>query len=251
MLPVLAAIGVGILSTIVGKLATSVIDRSFSTSKASDAGATFQTILERSQATKPTRSVPTLSETLAQTSISSALVSGLGKDSAAPRLIPRERSQPVIIAPAASGRPLTPGLVSGYVGRKVAANASVIDLGGGVPPRLRYRLPHPAGSVQIDVQDLQGKVVRTIRLGPQPAGMHVLAFDGRGLKSGRHVYRVSAADLQGQPLAGVSTTSGPVTEVRFADGQPFLVVGGSLVPLAGISDPGPAARVAEGLALRP
>jgi flagellar hook assembly protein FlgD len=120
------------------------------------------------------------------------------------------------------------------IGGQITANGSVIDLRGPIPPVLRYRLPSAAGSVQVEVRDLQGKVVRTVELGPQPGGVHEQYFDGRGLQSGLYTFKVIADDARGLPIVGVSTASGRVSGVRFEGDQAFLVVGSSLVPLMSV-----------------
>lgn len=130
-------------------------------------------------------------------------------------------------------------LASGYIGRVVTANGTIFDQGESGAAALRYNLPS-AASVQIQIRDLQGTLVRTLTLGPQPAGQGQLAFDGLGndgrpLPPGRYVYNVAATDAAGGSVAGVSTASGQVTGVSFEETQPMLMVDGSLIPLSAIS----------------
>lgn len=252
MFPVLAAIGISLLSSLASKAGAALIERGLGGGAVSDSGASFHSILEQSQATKSSRTGPRSSDVVAQASASMATDGGFVKTAALSgaerpalnRLISEVRNQaspsPLVMA----ARPVGRGMAAGYVGRKVAANGSMITLAGGVMPQLRYQLPRAAASVQVEVLDLHGKLVRTIQLGPQAGGLHLLPFEGRGLQSGRYVYRVVAADAQGELLAGVSTASGQVMEVRSEGGEPFLNVGRSLVPLAGVyavsSDQSPA-----------
>lgn len=130
-------------------------------------------------------------------------------------------------------------LASGYIGKVVTANGTLIEQGGGSPATLRYSLPS-AASVQIQIRDLQDALVRTITLGPQPAGQRQLSFDGLGddgrpLPPGRYVYKVAATDATGGSIAGASTASGQVTSISFEGTEPLLMVGGSLIPLSAVS----------------
>lgn len=130
-------------------------------------------------------------------------------------------------------------LASGYIGRVVTANGTIIELGGSSPVTLRYGVSSPA-TVTIQVSDLQGNPVRTLQLGAQPAGQGEVAFDGLGddgrpLPPGRYLYKVVAMDAAGASVAGASTVSGVVTSINFEGTQPFLIVDGSLVPLGAIS----------------
>lgn len=250
MLPVLAAIGISLLSSVASKAAAALVERGLGGTTAGDSGASFHSILERSQATTSSRTDRRPADLFAQVGASEATDSSMVKTAvpgraggsvpsrtegpALNRLISEVRNQSSLSPLAVAAHSIGRGMAAGYVGRKAAANGSMITLAGGVTPQLRYQLPQAAASVQIEMRDLRGKLVRTIQLGPQAGGLHLLPFDGRGLQSGGYVYRVVATDAQGGLLAGVSTASGRVMEVRYEGGQPFLVVGSALVPLASV-----------------
>jgi flagellar basal-body rod modification protein FlgD len=130
-------------------------------------------------------------------------------------------------------------LASGYIGKIVTANGTDIELEGSSPATLRYSLPS-AATATIQVSDLQGNSVRTLQLGPQPAGQGQLTFDGLGddgrlLPSGRYLYKVVATDAFGWSVAGAGTAFGQVTGIEFEGAQPFLIVDGSKVSLSAIS----------------
>jgi len=240
MFPIIAAIGISVLSKLAGKAVTTLIDRNAGGSAAADPGkSSFDTILEQSQTTKSTRARANGFNSLPPQGLAPTFASGLPKD-ASLGLLTAQLTTQRSLAPrtgllAAPQRPVSRSVVGDQIGRKVSANGSIIDLRGGpVPPTLQYRLPTAAASVQVEVRDLQGVVVRTVQLGQQPGGLHQLPFDGRGLQSGLYLYRVIATDAGGLPIARVSTASGRVSEVRFEGGQAFLVVGGSLVPLKSV-----------------
>lgn len=239
MIPILAAIGVSVLSTLVGKAATALLERNLGGIATADSHkSSFDTILERSQATKSTRSYAKGFGSFPLQGLTPTFTSSPAKDASLDLLTAQLATQrslaPLSGLLAAPQRPASSRMVHDQIGRKVSANGSVIDLRGPVPPTLRYHLPTTAASVQIEVRDLEGKMVRTVQLGPQPGGFHQLPLDGRGLQSGLYLYRVIASDARGLPIARVSTASGRVSEVRFEGGQAFLVVGASLVPLMAV-----------------
>jgi len=204
MIPILAAMGVSVLSTLAEKAAATLLNRDLGGRTAvNPTGRSFHAILERSQSAQSTQ----------------AALPAAPRGSVAAR------------PPAALSR-----TAQEMIGRNVAANGSVLELHGQISPTLQYRLPAAAASVQIEVQDLQGTVVRTVRLGQRPGGLHQLSFDGRGLPSGLYLYRVIAVDGAGQPMAHISTASGRVMGVQFQNGQPFLNVGRALVPFTGVNE---------------
>lgn len=224
MLPMLAAVGVSMLSTLAGKTVTALIGRDLGGSSGVDLGKrSFDAVLERSLAVQSTQaparrvdSLPALS--LPTTGLTTHRTPGL-------------QAALLTAQPGTVGS----GRAGDLVGRKIAANGSLFELRGPIQT-LRYHLPTTAASVQIEVRDLRGTVVRTVQLGSQPGGLHRIHFDGRGLPSGPYLYRVVAADAAGQPMARVSTAVGRVLGVQFEGGQPFLNVGGTLVPSVGVFD---------------
>lgn len=141
-------------------------------------------------------------------------------------------------AASSGGSSLNTVLASSYIGKIVAANGTIIELGEGGQATLRYDLPS-AASVQIHVRDLQGNPVRTMSLGAQPPGQGQATFDGLAddghlLPPGRYVYKVVATDAEGGEVAGASTASGLVTGLSFEGTEPFLMVGGDMIPLNAI-----------------
>ncbi|MEZ4387734.1 MAG: FlgD immunoglobulin-like domain containing protein [Candidatus Krumholzibacteriia bacterium] len=65
--------------------------------------------------------------------------------------------------------------------------------------RLAYHLP-VAGPVRLDIHDLRGRLVRTLVVGPQPAGDHAVRWDGRdgsGRSAPSGVYHCRLATLDG------------------------------------------------------
>lgn len=240
MLPMLAAIGVSMLSALARKTVTALIEQDLGGGTAIDSGKkSFEALLERSRAAQSAQAAARGFEFPTAQGVTSTAV-GVPASSASAGLSPaglvthRTLVRQAAL-PATQSGTVGSGRAGDLVGRKIAANGSLFELRGQFPT-LRYHLPTAAASVQIEVRDLQGTVVRTVRLGSQPGGLHRILFDGRGLPSGPYLYRVVATDGAGQPMARVSTAVGRVLGVEFQGGQPLLNVGGALVPPIGVFD---------------
>lgn len=235
MIPTLAAIGVSILSRLAERAFTALAEGNAGGSAPVARGNnSFGAMLERSYAPQWTRVHAGGANTSPPESLTPTFAGGSARDAASGLLTAQLAGQRVTIPRAdllaVPRKPVNRRVVEDLIGRKIAANGSVFELRGSTSPMLPYRLPTAAASVQIEVRDLQGRLARTVQLGPQPGGLHRILFDGRGLSSGAYVYRVIATDVSGAPIARVGTASGRVSGVRVAEGQAFLAVGGSLVP---------------------
>lgn len=241
MIPVLAAIGISMLSRLAGTAVTALIDGGLGGGATIGSGnGSFDAILERSQATTSTPALARGSDTLSASRPVMTGVGGVAGGASVGLLTSQIASQrttaPLTALLSAPRMPMNPRSVEALIGRKIAANGSLIDLRRPSIQTLQYRLPTAAASVQVEVRDLQGTVVRTVQLGSQPGGLHQLPFDGRGLSPGLYQYRIVAADTAGLTIAGASTAYGRVTGVQLENGQPFLAVGRALVPLSGVFD---------------
>ncbi len=125
------------------------------------------------------------------------------------------------------------------LGKTVSVNGSPLVFDGFQPAAVTYAVPSAAAAVTVHVSDASGKVVRTINLGPQPAGSYRVMFDGLGddgkkLPSGAYLYQVTAADAAGRTLPNVATGSGPVTGIAVEGGVLMLVIGNQRVPLSSL-----------------
>jgi flagellar basal-body rod modification protein FlgD len=128
---------------------------------------------------------------------------------------------------------------AGLLGRTVTVNGSPLALEAGRPTSVGYALPSGASSVAIQVLDASGKAVRTMAVGQQGRGLHQVVFDGlddegRRLASGAYTYRVAAVDAGGRLLSGASTGMGRVSGFNVEQGELVLLVGDQRVPLSSV-----------------
>lgn len=132
------------------------------------------------------------------------------------------------------------GLSNGvaYIGKTVTAAWAAAELKGG-EANWSYELARDASSATLEVVDSTGKVVWT---GPAPdakAGIHDFKWDGKTTSGaqlpdgGVYTLRISAksgeADVASQVLI-----RGRTRGVEVYDGEAYLTIGGSIVPLANV-----------------
>ncbi len=131
--------------------------------------------------------------------------------------------------------------VAGLIGKEVQVAGSSVPHVEGRPEALNYALSGGAKSATIRIINATGDVVRTISLGPQAAGMNVSVWDGldnngNPLPAGDYAFSVEAKDPSGLPMRGTTYTFGRVDGVSYTAGVPYLMVNGSPVPAAGVSE---------------
>lgn len=125
-----------------------------------------------------------------------------------------------------------------YIGKDATAVWAATRLEDG-EASWSYELGASASSAELQVLDGTGKVVWT---GPAPdrtAGTHEFVWDGKTTAGGqltdggvytlKVVAKNGTADVDAQVL-----TRGRVTGVEMYDGQPFLTIGSSIVPLSAV-----------------
>ncbi|MEQ7155875.1 flagellar hook assembly protein FlgD [Brevundimonas aurifodinae] len=125
-----------------------------------------------------------------------------------------------------------------YIGKDATAVWSAARLEGG-EAAWSYELGASASSAELQVLDSTGKVVWT---GPAPErteGTHDFVWDGKTTAGGqltdggvytlKVVAKNGTADVDAQVL-----TRGRVTGVEMYDGQPYLTIGTSIVPLSAV-----------------
>jgi flagellar basal-body rod modification protein FlgD len=103
-----------------------------------------------------------------------------------------------------------------------------------------FGLPKAAASVKVSILDGTGQVVRTLDLNDQEAGNKTFQWDGqdasrRRMPNGKYRFQVTATDAAGASIAPTTEVSGLVSEVRYANGAPEVVVGNVHVGLSDVT----------------
>jgi len=127
---------------------------------------------------------------------------------------------------------------SNYIGREVTAAWTATSFEDG-KATWSYELADDADEVTLQVVDSKGVVVWE---GPAPdksSGIHSFTWDGQ-LKGGDkldedggvYTLKVTATDETGAEVGSQALIQGRVTGVEMYDGQPYLVIGDSILPLS-------------------
>jgi flagellar basal-body rod modification protein FlgD len=127
--------------------------------------------------------------------------------------------------------------VVNLVGKDIVYKSDAVELAEGTPAHIEATLAAPAANVTALVTDDSGKVVRTIKLGAQPAGAIDVPWDGRDDKgtqqpAGSYHVSVTAADASGSSIGVESRSQAHITGVSFEDGVPVLLAGSTHISLS-------------------
>ena len=123
-----------------------------------------------------------------------------------------------------------------YMGKEVTAVWSAAKLDDG-KANWSYELGANASSGTLQVLDSTGKVVWTGNPPNLTAGTHDFVWDGKTTAGGQlpddGVYTLKLTATNGaNTISSQVLTRGEVTGIEMYDGQPYLTVGGSIVPLS-------------------
>lgn len=122
----------------------------------------------------------------------------------------------------------------GFIGKTIDARSNTMELGvDGATTATTLDLGGDAETVEVTIKDAQGRVVRTLDLGPQEAGEVEVAWDGLGddgapLEAGTYTLSVKAAGADEAPVSADMYTRRRVEGVSFERGFPQLDLEGDL-----------------------
>lgn len=135
---------------------------------------------------------------------------------------------------------------AGLIGKTVLVPGNKISLGTNASDPARKQatpfgvdLVSPATQVTVSILDASGKAVRQMNLGPQPAGVLSLSWDGSGdggaaLSDGAYTFQVGASDAASGQIAANALTSGTVDNVSYGSAGVRVDLG--LAGTAALSD---------------
>ncbi len=127
------------------------------------------------------------------------------------------------------------------VGQEVVGQDGGIQLYDGRTSASSYDLPVTA-RVAVKIFNDNGTLVRTLNLGSQAAGNHLVEWDGKNeagqaLGQGRYHAHIEAVDETGNFIQVGQRVSGTVHAFRLVENQPYLVLDhekGLLLPIASV-----------------
>lgn len=122
---------------------------------------------------------------------------------------------------------------AGLIGHQVMFSSPLLGFDGATPATGAVDNPVSGGKVTVQISDLNGRLLRTVELGPQPAGMvgfawDGLASDGSVLAPGSYVMSaqvISGSDVRAAETFAQATVLG--VSLAAGSGQPMLRVEGA------------------------
>lgn len=128
--------------------------------------------------------------------------------------------------------------VAGFVGKTVMADTSNLRVEEAGPIPGAFELEGRAEEVMVTIRDAEGRVVRTMELGPQAPGSRTYEWDGMNdsgerVAEGRYRVEISATSESGAPVTAHTQVRGTVTGVSYEDGYPELILDGEYRVLMG------------------
>jgi flagellar basal-body rod modification protein FlgD len=133
---------------------------------------------------------------------------------------------------------LAGGQANGLIGKMATVQNTTMAWNGTFATTANVTLGGAAQSVSVAVQDSSGNTVRTLTMGPQPAGPLQVTWDGKktdgtAAPSGSYSATVTAVDASGQSVNVGQTISGIVTQVSPNQGAPTMTLNnGAVAPVS-------------------
>ncbi|MEY4010640.1 MAG: hypothetical protein RL644_1268 [Actinomycetota bacterium] len=117
----------------------------------------------------------------------------------------------------------------GLMGKTVTVRGSGIAFDGTLATSSSVNLAAPAARVTATLRDANGRVVRTMELGPRPAGALSVQWDGRdangqAVPRGNYTLSVTGTTEDGRQVAVSQDVTGTVTRVSFDRGYAQLTL---------------------------
>ncbi len=114
------------------------------------------------------------------------------------------------------------------IGQDIRADQETLTLRDGQAPNLNFELQGNATTVNLQIEDMNGRVVRNLPMGALPKGNQTVSWNGLN-DSGVSLqgeYRLKIAALNGDAsVASTAYVQGTVSGVSLAQGYPILLVG--------------------------
>jgi flagellar basal-body rod modification protein FlgD len=127
-----------------------------------------------------------------------------------------------------------------FIGKDVAYRTDAVNLEKGLTATSQANLTGRAEKVTVNIVDANGRTVRTMQLGAQPAGQLNISWDGNDdggtpQPTGRYAVKVVATDAAGATVNAELASTGRVTRVEFTNGIPQLNVNGTLIKMSEVT----------------
>jgi flagellar basal-body rod modification protein FlgD len=131
------------------------------------------------------------------------------------------------------------GEASHYIGKEATAAWSAVKFEDG-KATWSYELADDAASAKLQVVDGSGRVVWSGEAPDKSGGIHEFTWDGKTTGGGQvpdggvYTLKVTAADSSLATVDSQVLVRGVVTGVEMYDGQPYLTISNSILPLSSV-----------------
>jgi len=118
--------------------------------------------------------------------------------------------------------------VVNMVGKNATVKGSLITTdGSGIGVPVAFTQDRVSDKTTVQIQDANGKIVRTLDLGSRPVGISKITWDGRSddgivQPAGTYAVSVKSSDADGGTVSVSQETTGTITGVAFDKGYPVL-----------------------------
>lgn len=131
------------------------------------------------------------------------------------------------------------GQMASLIGKEVEVKGDQLVHQQAGPDRINFDLDGQAQEVTVKVLDKQGKLVRTIALGPHGPGLNTVGWDGRDelgnmAQPGTYSIQIEAKDANGAGVTASTRYRGTVSGVTFSGGVPLLEIGQATIALGDV-----------------
>ena len=129
--------------------------------------------------------------------------------------------------------------VINLIGKTVESAGNTFNHVAGASKVLSYSLNGGAESIQIEIFDMAGSQVDTVKLGSQGKGKNQVSWDGfdnqgNPFAAGTYSFVVTASNYAGQTVPVTTFSSGLVSDVVFGEGENYVIVNGKELPISAI-----------------
>ena len=134
---------------------------------------------------------------------------------------------------------LTNSQAVSYIGKKVYAFGSDINVSDGVSNSINFELAANASAVYINIYDQLGNLVDNIQEGTMDAGENQVTWDGKNtdgeqVEDGTYSFEVYAYDYNENSVDTIAYMENDITGVSYYDNQPYLYSGDITIPISSV-----------------
>jgi len=132
-------------------------------------------------------------------------------------------------------------MAASMIGREVHALGNTITLEYGAEPTLNYVLSGFAETVQVEIRDAAGSVIRRFEGHGYSSGDHQLNWDGCNsdgtrMPPGTYSFNVTATNNAGEQIQATPMIIGTIDGVRYGDSGAIFVVDGREIPFSAVME---------------